>query len=185
MMSQMERIVRNRPADSRSPTLANGHDEDLSAGSGAEEEMPEVIRSWGGERVWSVWMCYTTFLILLLLAPINGIQQMRWFVAAQASWVDKLVHLGLFTTLTGVSGCAMFPFCRDPSTTIEKITPGRMALLIGVVSTLAIGLEFAQPCFGRSFEWFDMATNLVSIIPGFGLFLILNEVRHFIADQSA
>lgn len=146
---------------------------------------PRIIRMWGGERVVSVCLCYTAFLILVLLIPLGAVQSSSLYRMAQITWFDKLIHLSLFSILTGLYGCVFFPFCRDPSTTIEFMTLRRIGLLVGVVATLGIGLELFQPFFGRSFSWADMATNLSAMVPGFGIFFGLNEVRYIICQHKA
>ena len=150
----------------------------VSRNAAGKESRPFVFREWGGERVWSVWLCYAAFLILLLLVPLDivGLRKVHQF--AEIDWLDKIVHFALFACLTGIGGCAIFPFCRDANTTLERLTPGRLVLLISITATLGVGLEFLQPFFGRSFDWLDMLANLFAIIPGLGLFLVLNELRH-------
>ena len=139
---------------------------------------PEVIRAWGGERVQCVCIAATAFAILLLLVPIKDIGLPDILRKSDQFGGDKIAHALLFATLTGMYCCVFLPFCRNPVKTFEYITFFRLTLIVGSIVTLAVGTEFAQPHFGRTFEWTDMFIDIVAIIPGFGLFLVFNQIRH-------
>ena len=139
---------------------------------------PEVLESWGSERMQCICLAATAAVILMLLVPINDAALPCVFKMIDQLWIDKLVHLLLFAVLTGLYCCVFLPSCRNPMKTFEYITPFRLFLIVGSIGILAVSTEFAQPYFGRSFDWVDMLVDVISIAPGFGLFLVFNEVRH-------
>lgn len=139
---------------------------------------PEVLRAWGGEKLQCVCLSATAFAILLLLAPINENFAPKFLKMADEMWGDKVAHLILFSSLTGLYCCVFLPFCKTPARTFEYITPSRLGLVVGSIVFLAVATEFLQPLFGRDFDWIDMFVDVIAIVPGFGVFLVLNELRH-------
>lgn len=146
---------------------------------------PDVLRAWGGEKLQCVCLAATAFAILLLLAPINENFVPKFLKMADEMWGDKVAHLILFSTLTGLYCCVFLPFCKTPAKTFEYISPARLGLVTGSIVFLAVATEFLQPLFGRDFDWIDMFVDIIAIVPGFGVFLVLNELRHkVVANRS-
>lgn len=144
---------------------------------------PDVIRAWGGQRVQCVALSATAVVILALLVPINESFVPEMLRSADDLWLDKLVHLSLFAMLTGIYCCVFLPFCRTPIKTFEYLTRWRFFLIVASIGVLAVATEFLQPYFGRTFDLLDMAVDVLAIIPGFGLFIVLNELRQKLVSR--
>lgn len=144
---------------------------------------PDVIRAWGGQRVQCVALSATAVVILALLVPINESFIPDILKTADDLWFDKLVHMSLFAVLTGLYCCVFLPFCRTAVRTFEYLTRWRFFLIVASVTVLAVGTEFLQPLFGRTFDYLDMAVDVLAIIPGFGVFIVLNDVRQKLVSR--
>lgn len=144
---------------------------------------PDVIRAWGGQRVQCVALSATAVVILALLVPINESFVPDILKAADDLWFDKLIHMSLFAVLTGLYCCVFLPFCRTAVRTFEYLTRWRFFLIVGSITVLAVVTEFLQPLFGRTFDYLDMAVDVLAIIPGFGVFIVLNDIRQKLVSR--
>ena len=127
-------------------------------------------------------LMYVAFIFTLTHMPLDGINTQPWFRYSMTFWLDKFIQCTLYSGLVGLLGCAMFPLNRDPVTTIENISGVRTALLFLTVVVIAIVDEKTQPYFGRNCEVLDMVADAAAIIPGFCVFLVLNEARHLLLN---
>ena len=85
-------------------------------------DAPELIRTWGGERVQFVCLAATAFANLLLLFPINDIGLPGILRKSDQFGGGKIAHALLFVALTGMYCCVFLPFCHNPIKTFEYIT---------------------------------------------------------------
>lgn len=144
---------------------------------------PEVLRVWGGQRVQCVALSATAAVILALLVPINERFVPDVLRKADDLWLDKLIHMAMFALLTGIYCCVFLPFCRTATRTFEYLSGGRFFLIVGSVAVLAVITEYLQPFFGRTFDYVDMAVDILAVVPGFGIFIVLNELRHKLVSR--
>ncbi|MCR9199981.1 MAG: hypothetical protein NXI04_15200 [Planctomycetaceae bacterium] len=165
---------------STSPT-ASGPSAQKTCDNPADD--PDVIRAWGGQRVQCVALSATAVVILALLVPINESFIPEILKTADDLWFDKLVHMSLFAVLTGLYCCVFLPFCRTAVRTFEYLTRWRFFLIVASITLLAVVTEFLQPLFGRTFDYLDMAVDILAIIPGFGVFIVFNDVRQKLVSR--
>lgn len=133
---------------------------------------------------WAAVVIYILFIFTLTHMPIDGAKGTEWMTHGLMFWINKVLQCGLYAGLAALLGCAMFPLSRDPVKTIENISGVRVTIYLMMMATIAIVDEFTQPYFGRKYELMDVVANIGGVIPGFCLFLVLNELRHqFLGDR--
>ena len=134
---------------------------------------------------WAAVGIYILFIFTLTHMPIDGAKSSEWMGHGLMFWINKVLQCGLYAGLAALLGCAMFPLSRDPVKTIENISGVRVTIYLMLMVTIAIVDEFTQPLFGRKYELMDVIANIGGVIPGFCLFLVLNELRHqFLGDSQ-
>ena len=131
---------------------------------------------------WGAVIIYLCFVLVLTHMPIDSVASVDFKQHSMMFWVDKILQCGLYSILVALLGCALFPLNKDPVKSIESISGTRVAALVGLVLGIALFDECTQPYFGRNLEILDICANMGGLLPGFCLFLILNEVRHKFFD---
>lgn len=127
---------------------------------------------------WAAVVIYILFIFTLTHMPLDGVKSTEWMGHGLMFWLNKVLQCGLYAGLAALLGCAMFPLSRDPVKTIENISGLRVMIFLALVAGIAIFDELTQPFFGRKYELMDVIANIGGVIPGFCLFLVLNELRH-------
>ena len=134
--------------------------------------------------IWCAVVLYVVFIFTMTHMPLDVVRDQAWFRYSNMYWLDKFIQCGVYSVLVGLLGCALFPLSRDPVSTIENLSGFRTIILFAVVIAVAVVDEQTQEMFGRNCEVLDMVADVTGIIPGFCLFLVLNEVRHRVLDGS-
>lgn len=133
---------------------------------------------------WGAVVIYVCFIFALTHMPLDSVKGSEWMTYGFMFWVNKVLQCGLYAGLAALLGCALFPLSRDPVKTIENIAGVRVAIFGFLMVSIAVIDELTQPYFNRSYELMDVIANIGGIIPGFCLFLVLNELRHqFLGDR--
>ena len=127
---------------------------------------------------WGSVIIYLCFVMVLTHMPVDSVKNAAFMQHSMMFWIEKLIQCALYSVLVALLGCALFPLSKDPVKTIENISGLRLALLVAIVIGIAVFDEFTQPFFGRTKELLDISANICGLLPGFCLFLVVNEVRH-------
>lgn len=135
--------------------------------------------------VLSVPLLYLAFILTLTHMPLDSVSEQPWFKYSTSFWIDKVIQCTLYSGLVAIFGCAVFPLSGDLTKTIESISGVRVALLASLIVVIAFVDEFTQPFFGRNCEVLDIVADVAGLIPGFCLFLIINEARHMLLSAEA
>lgn len=145
----------------------------------SDENTLQLKRSVTG-MIWCAALLYVVFVFTLTHMSLDGFNEQPWFKYSSTFWLDKIIQCMMYSGLVGLLGCAMFPLNSDPVRTVESLSGGRTLVLFLIVAILAVIDENTQPYFGRNCEVMDIFADIVGIIPGFCIFLVLNEARHMV-----
>ena len=132
--------------------------------------------------IFGVSLFATLFCVLMIFVlthmPLDTVSDQTWFRYSTTFWIDKFVQCSMYAVLVALLGCTLFPLNKDATNTIDNISSWRTGLLFVIVIAIAVTDELTQPMFGRNCEMLDIAADIAGLIPGFCLFLVLNELRH-------
>lgn len=120
---------------------------------------------------------YLTLVITLTHMPLDYVLTEDLQQQGRIYWMDKCIHVLMYTGLTTLFFLCMNPVEYDERTGDLVILPGQIIVLSVNVMLFAVLDEVTQPLVGRSCELLDLAADFAAIFPGASLFLTIQLIR--------